>query len=894
MVMAGVSAGETRVEIENPGFEEPIAYDNQIAGWVYTFPAESPFAVSIDSNEAHSGKTSLLIENRCYQEYVPAYNLIGLQMSTHVKSDYTSKQDEQWDLSHWIRTEGAVSFICFVKPAAAEQYATQWGKVINWWTLGGKIANGKTEWTKCEYLIELPKGAGFGDVCLSVGGKTGSKVWLDDFKLVKVRDIKHEAEPAKPKKIKRLVYLSHPYAWEMSAYREDPTEKLNKPIYKGFTLQELIENERKVSSRWPSEIKKLGPEDALVMNTQNLGAALESVNGVYGPVIRAAKGKLGGRFLITSEPDTEEHGRSIKAKLLDKGYYYDPKTLITEGWGQSFEGCLMRFGGRAAAGMGLPKGFPIRVEMAVPDAYFAMNAKFVETVAVGDTDVWLHIFEDGQGRCFGIYQCGLIYDTQPKRHAIINTKAEKLEFTNVLGDERNVPYTGEAYHFPLEYITSYEDILYIWGKGMTIEEFKSALSKAQIDLPAKPIKVEVGEPIIAAQGQEPNYPWGVWQFPNISRISKDELVVTYQKFIDCASLSAKKQESPGVAFSYDSGKNWVSQAEVPEHLGIWSHCITSSGDVIYLEKPQSQDISKEKLPAPVGRCDHGYGGFYTVRDPLKMPKEMGQWYIVRRTAGEKLWQKIPVTINDDNAAVLSYDGPDEAYAVVHWQWPMQLLEMRDGTLSAILYGFRLDENRKPRPKWESWCLRSRDGGKTWKFNGIIARDDKNPFAGFTEPVVTALPDGSLLSVLRTECFKTGPMYRTRSKDGGKTWDKPEQFYPFGVLPKLLTLENGVTVLSFGRPGVHIMFSRDGKGQIWENLTTLVSESLEGTGLDEKQCGLEKNEQVQGKPKQSRTSGYTDLIGTGPNSFIIVYDQFDYPDQKGRPRKTILVRKVELF
>ena len=75
-----------------------------------------------------------------------------------------------------------------------------------------------------------------------------------------------------------------------------------------------------------------------------------------------------------------------------------------------------------------------------------------------------------------------------------------------------------------------------------------------------------------------------------------------------------------------------------------------------------------------------------------------------------------------------------------------------------------------------------------------------------------LRDGSLLAVLRTECAETGPMYRTRSADGGKTWEETEELYPFGVLPQLLTLENGVTVLAFGRPGVHLLFSKDGRGK----------------------------------------------------------------------------------
>ena len=134
------------------------------------------------------------------------------------------------------------------------------------------------------------------------------------------------------------------------------------------------------------------------------------------------------------------------------------------------------------------------------------------------------------------------------------------------------------------------------------------------------------------------------------------------------------------------------------------------------------------------------------------------------------------------------------------------------------------------------------------------------------------------------------MYRTRSTDGGKTWTKPEKFCPFGVLPQLVTLGNGITVLSYGRPGVHLMFSNDPEGKKWEQPVHLVVESFERTGITGEGYGFQKGETPKGRPKRTRTSGYTSMIPTGKDSFIIVYDQFDYPNKEGEPRKTILVRK----
>ena len=135
------------------------------------------------------------------------------------------------------------------------------------------------------------------------------------------------------------------------------------------------------------------------------------------------------------------------------------------------------------------------------------------------------------------------------------------------------------------------------------------------------------------------------------------------------------------------------------------------------------------------------------------------------------------------------------------------------------------------------------------------------------------------------------MYRTRSADGGKTWEETEKLCPFGVLPQPLTLDNGVTVLAFGRPGVHLLFSRDGKGEEWQNPVHLVVESFEGTCVSGEGYGFQKGEDPEGRPKQTRTSGYTSVVPTGPDSFLIAYDQFDYPDGNGEPRKAILVREI---
>jgi len=407
------------------------------------------------------------------------------------------------------------------------------------------------------------------------------------------------------------------------------------------------------------------------------------------------------------------------------------------------------------------------------------------------------------------------------------------------------------------------------------------------------MKIEIGKEVVVAQTDEPKHPWGVWQFPAIARQEPEVLSLSFSRTIDSGTRdTVKKINVPGSAISVDNGKSWRA-AEPAEHLGERSMCLRSNGDCVHLDRPPPQDVPKDQLPAPVGVLDNGYNGFYTVRDPMEVSQEKAQWHLGRRPAGTAEWERIPVTMDDPDAGVMSFDPPDESHAVMYWRWPMEVIELPDTSLLAIFYGARLGPDRRPHPKWESYCARSADDGLTWRFHGVIARDDHHPLVGYTEPDVAVLQDGSLLAALRTECAKTGPLSLARSVDGGKAWDSPRIIHPFGVLPKLLVLENGVTVLAFGRPGVHLSFSSDGRGEEWQSLTTLVVESFSGTGVSGEGYGYQEGENPEGRPKQTRTSGYTGLVANGPDCFLIAYDQFDYPNAEGEARKTILVREIRV-
>ncbi|MEN9632283.1 MAG: hypothetical protein RL077_687 [Verrucomicrobiota bacterium] len=142
---------------------------------------------------------------------------------------------------------------------------------------------------------------------------------------------------------------------------------------------------------------------------------------------------------------------------------------------------------------------------------------------------------------------------------------------------------------------------------------------------------------------------------------------------------------------------------------------------------------------------------------------------------------------------------------------------------------------------------SRDGGKTWSFVSTIAYRYLAPGDGFCEPALMWVPDGSLLCVMR--CGGKLPLAQCRSLDQGKTWSTPEPLPGHGVDPDLHLMSNGVLACTFGRPGLHLMFSLDGCGRKWSHLTPI---------------------------GEWRSSTYMGIAEVAPNELLLVYDRNESP------------------
>lgn len=337
-----------------------------------------------------------------------------------------------------------------------------------------------------------------------------------------------------------------------------------------------------------------------------------------------------------------------------------------------------------------------------------------------------------------------------------------------------------------------------------------------------------------------------------------------------AITSYGKQEL-GTAVSKDGGKTWTP---AQDETGTLGGLLLPGGDRIKISTPLPVKVEELTLPEPVGKAMDTYSkAFYTYYKLDQLPESRRGVFLSRLRRGDTSWITEQDALYDPQAARYSYSG---LMPVVWWG---DIQTDADGSLIAGVYpGMYIQQDGKVDPKSGVFFYRSADQGRSWTIQGRIlyspdmAADKKGAERmGFTEPAFEILKDGTFICVLRTsDGVGLGPMYVSRSTDHGHTWTRPEPMTPSGVLPRLLELSNGVTVLASGRPGVQLRFSHDGKGKSW----TEPFEMLPYTTA---------NEPV--------SCGYTELLETGPDRFLIIYSDFKYPNEHQELRKAIKVREV---
>jgi hypothetical protein len=326
--------------------------------------------------------------------------------------------------------------------------------------------------------------------------------------------------------------------------------------------------------------------------------------------------------------------------------------------------------------------------------------------------------------------------------------------------------------------------------------------------------------------------------------------------------------------SFDDGKTWTyheGPSDDPVNFGPG----TGPEEAVVQFRDNGEILSIAATSLQVKRNIPGNEDFFAERPNLLNIRERHYLNQRRSMDGWLTAKREAAPLDTPNAAVLIGDdgGSSPGFLLHHG-----IIELPNGDLLATMYGNhkedQVEDNRAlgyP-PSFKMYktrviAVRSSDRGRTWGRERVVAtrwmlgRDEGESAStsgdmrvaaitqeGFNEADLVVAPNGDILCLMRsggristrTAPIYATPLYQSRSKDLGETWSDPVQIAPFGVNPNAITLENGVLVASYSRPGAWIMFSTD-DGLTWK-----------------------------GHRHLSNSDAYTGLLATGKDEFTVFY------------------------
>jgi len=387
--------------------------------------------------------------------------------------------------------------------------------------------------------------------------------------------------------------------------------------------------------------------------------------------------------------------------------------------------------------------------------------------------------------------------------------------------------------------------------------------------------VELGEAIPVAQAPSGTQAWGPYQFPQLQPTKDGNIHLTWSLHND--SIEEFHGKSHDHAVSEDGGMTWrpVTDEDVVAYPvmmengkafagfeGKGAHAVNFiTADIPYIGGMGGTRVYRAEDLQKVGLDTSVKGREY---DP-----ETGEITTFDVTLN---WPNMPITVYYGNTVypvcqMMAITSPD-----------LGLIALDDG-LYFCTYARSLgpEGNGVAYRGWYSvFVFRSTDNGRTWNMIKEIAVDEathstSGSFEGLCEPMMEQMPDGSVVMLMRTGSGQ--PCYMARSIDNCKTWSTPTVFDRLGVLPQIMTLGCGVTVATYGRPGVFVRATGDATGQLW---------------LDPIEIKLHSPSAY-----SSQSCCYTRLIAIDDYTALMTYTDFNYPDENGVARKTVLVRTIKI-
>jgi hypothetical protein len=275
--------------------------------------------------------------------------------------------------------------------------------------------------------------------------------------------------------IDHIIFLVHPLVYV----------KMDAESIRCGNLQIFLDREIEIKARWLSALTKMpdrtlfiqqcGPEQLVEAACKELG---EAYAVRLGPPYH--EGMTMHEFYVSIIDQLQTH--------LDKHELsFDPATVTSELWGESFEGCAPGYGGMFAQYLGLQESPRMRFEMTLYDSRWLYGATEPQVIPIDGTDVEAWVFECHDGTGAAIYQARRHAQWIDQRRVSVQLNTMTMQVCLKSGHTvwPKEPWAKGMQEQTLEYSMTLIDGTWRWirGLGLDMDTFREVISATRV-LPA--------------------------------------------------------------------------------------------------------------------------------------------------------------------------------------------------------------------------------------------------------------------------------------------------------------------------------------------------------------------------------------------------------------------------